>query len=337
MGIKMLYSHVRTRSYLWDDRACLRQFVDIPQLSNTKRLTIEPDFRPYFRLLPAERMDWMARLCASLLQLRVLDAPGIIFFSMPNQSLPSSLTVAIFRDPNDMRFDAPLSSFSLPGPWCNIRILKINLQSLSPGSKHLRGHLGEMSFASVEELHFNEGHGRDGWAPIAVPKFISGQLRFPKLHALTIRHFKWIYWRSFLEAHSQTLKVLSLTTYGKPFSPTYKEINLHALECFPLDKYDINLTIVAGKMTRVGLHRVGCDGDPNRGVTEDNKEESLRHLLLTFDYWLYFPAATTYRIAGWHEVLGWLEEQPEVIRRVTSHKTHGVDVKFIHMDKHSYR
>jgi hypothetical protein len=319
MGVKILYSHVRTRSYLWEDRASLRQFVDIPQLSHTKRLTIEPDHQVYIRLFPAERMDWMARLFAGLPRLRVLDAPGIIFFSMPNQNLSSSLTVAIFRGPNGMLFNTPLSFFSLPGPWCNIRILEINLQSLSPGSRHLQGHLGEIKFAFVEELHFNEGHGRDGWAPIEVLKFISGQLRFPKLHALSICHFKWIYWQGFLKAYSQTPKVLSLTTYGKPFSPTYKEINLSALERFHLDKYDINLTIVAGKMTHVGLHRVGCGGDPNREVTEDNKADSLHHLLLTFDYWLHFPAATTYRITGWHEVLEWLEQQPEVIRRVTSH------------------
>jgi hypothetical protein len=197
-----------------------------------------------------------------------------------------------------------------------------------------------MNFTSVEEVYFSGGQLREHGlrTRTRAEMFLSAQWKFPKLHTLSIRDFRWTSWWNFFETHSQTLKILSLTTYGNPFWPKNKiQVNLPALECFYMDCYDISITIVAGKVTHVGCHRVGCDGDPDRGTTEDDKAKSLRRLLSTFDYWRHFPAATTYRITGRHEVLEWLDERPGVIKRVASYKTHGVDVKFIHMDKDSYR
>jgi len=175
-----------------------------------------------------------------------------------------------------------------------------------------------MNFASVEELYFNQGYLREEGARTIVLESISAQLRFPKLHTLSIYTFRWHDWWVFLAAHSQTLKILSLTTYGESSSSFNEKIEFSALECFYMDYNDSNHTIVAGNVTRVGWHWVGyADAASDRMSPEVDKPKILRYLLSMFDYWLNFPAAATYSISGWPYLLGWLEEQPEVIEYVS--------------------
>jgi hypothetical protein len=139
MGIEILYSHISIPSHLCDDLTA-QQLVDKPQLlSHTKRLTVVPDDSPY--LISVENMAWTARLCDHFPRLPILDAPGTILLSMPNQRLSSSLTVAIFRGrrgtPVDVTF--VLSSiYPTHTPWLNIRVLKIDLDSLDLRTMHKR-------------------------------------------------------------------------------------------------------------------------------------------------------------------------------------------------------
>ena len=334
MGIEILYSHIRISSYLWGHSAALQRLVDNPRLSHAKRVTIQPyPHREYY-------VTWRASLWASLPRLQILDAPGGLFLPFPDQGRPSTLTVAIFRGQRNMPFElaaAPLPPYPLHGPWCNIRILKIDLHSVNLYTEPLRYGFGMTNFASVEELYLNEGHRRDEVMPTVGVESICGLLRFPKLHTLSICNFDWHDWWGFLEAHSQTLKTLSLTIYGKPYSPFRKKIEFPALGDFYLNCYEINHTMIAGNVTRVGWHGVGCDGDPAKATTEHDKSKSLSHLLLAFNYWHNFPTATTYIITGWHEVIEWLQEQPEVVEYLAKQEKYGVSVMFIQMkDKDPY-
>jgi hypothetical protein len=338
MGIEILYSHIRIIPFIWDGPAT-QQLVDSPQLlSHTKRLTIVSYDHIYVpRLIQSVAgLTWTARLCASLPQLRILDAPGDILLSLPNQRLPSSLAVAMFRGRRGL-FTVTSSRFNpLHGPWCNIRVLRFDLHSLDLDNRQLLHHLGEMNFASVEELYFNEGHERDEKMSDDAVEDVTARWKLPKLHTLSIRCFDWPRWYGFLEAHAQTLKILSLTTYNDIsfLQVDMEEINFPALEGLHLDCYHFYHTIVAGKVTQVGLHGLGCDGYPGRTTTKYDKSENLLQLLRAFNYWLHFPTATTYCISGLHEVLEWLEEQPRVIKCVAERGACGVDVQFIHMDEY---
>jgi hypothetical protein len=341
MGIGILYSHIGIlRS---SKRPAVQRLVDNLQLlSHTKRLTIVPSHGYCPQLDPIDRLAWTAHLCRSLPRLRVLDVPGTLLLSLSSQSFSSSLTVAIFRGCQLTNCIASVALASTPvhaPAWCNVRVLKLDIDSLYLHNEEWRRHLAEMDFASVEQLYFNEGIPRYMCGThVIILEYISARLRFPKLHTLSIGHFQWREWWGFLEAHSQTLKILSLTTYGDAKAPEDKEvINFPVLECLYLDYYDIYHTILAGNVTRVGWHYVGCDIDVDEPITEGDKAEILRHLLLTLDYWPLFPTATTYCITGLPDVLDLLEEQPEVVKFISTCRKRGADVEFIHMDKYSYR
>lgn len=335
MGIEILYSHLRIPyTMICDDLTFYGLLTDTCGLLRyTKRLVLEPCSPNVLSSISvgeaARRSAW---ICTSLPRLLILEAPGTVLPLFPLQSLPSSLEVAILKNNRDYYYNyiprnLSVSPRPLPIPWCGVRVLDVHTEDLKLCKLD---HPQAVIFDSLEELLIRETTNRSD-PEDKVVRFIVDNWLAPRLRGLMIIDTDGRLWIKFLHRHAATLRTLCLNQWGIAKSSWSEDkdgpeiVELPALKALYIDFWDRVPRFIVNGVERVAVYDIG----DSEGA--DEVESHIFRATETFPIWETYPNIKSCYIAGWEEVIEWLEEQPEVVDFVKRMEERQVKVDFIRL------